>query len=66
MEDAVPATKLELWCEEWWRNRGYDVKIAARELAYTIYNVGGEEVRVPLMLVGEREDFKQAVMTKWR
>lgn len=65
MEELVPATKLEMWCEAWWRDHGHHVRMVERNTAFTIYRVDGEEVRVPLLTAKAQEEFKRQIMERY-
>lgn len=66
MEEPVAATKLELWCEGWWRDLGYKPKILRRELAFTDYKIGSEVFQVPLVPVQGTEQFRADFLARWR
>lgn len=61
----MDATKLELLCEQWWREHGCDVKIVNRELVGTIYDVDGERYEVPLLVVGWPDWFRERFILYW-
>lgn len=70
MEELVPATKLELWCEQFWRDHGFVIANIDRELlktTYKIVNNSGKESKytVPLVPVVPVAEFKQEFESFW-
>ena len=62
----MESTKLEQWCEAWWKEHGYDVKIVRRELTRTEYLVNGELWTVPLVPVVGYEQFRKNFLSYWK
>lgn len=61
----MDATRLELWCEQWWREHGFQVKIVNRELVRTVYDVDGERFDVPLIPIGGSKLFFDNFLLYW-
>lgn len=61
----MDATKLEMWCEQWWRGNGFRMKIVNRELAGTVYDVDGERFYVPLLPIGGPVLFRENFLLYW-
>ena len=69
MEESLQATRLELWCEAWWRDHGWKVKILHRELAFTEYEISSARGRlhyqVPLVPVQGSRQFEEDFLSYW-
>ena len=66
----METTKLELWCEEFWRARGYKIVSADMYLAYTRYKVSDgtcvREQLVPLLVLPDMvKEFKKEFIERW-
>ena len=61
----MDATRLELWCEQWWREHGFHVKIVNRELVRTVYDVDGERFDIPLIPIGGSALFSENFILYW-
>lgn len=62
-------TRLELWCEKWWADHGWEVKILRRELAYTDYELkkgrAHQKYQVPIIPVQGSVNFMREFEEEW-
>ena len=62
-------TRLELWCEKWWADHGWEVKIIRRELAYTDYRlIKGRkhfDFQIPIVPVQGSVNFMKEFEEEW-
>ena len=70
MAEPVPATKLELWCERFWRDHGCEIIHLSRELLKTTYRIvdsTGKEIEyaVPIVPTVPMADFKREFELMW-
>ena len=62
-------TRLELWCEKWWADHGWEVKIIRRELAYTDYELkkgkAYRKYQIPIVPVQGSVNFMKEFEEEW-
>ena len=67
--EVINPTRLELWCEKWWRDHGWEVRLIRRELAFSRYELTGHNGRsqyvVPLVPVQGSDNFRRDFESYW-